>query len=359
MVRAARDAGFTDISVVTHIERHKELIEAEGVRVIPLAMERRSLNPFKALGVINRLGKHYASVKPDLIHHIAMKPVLFGSIAAWLAGAPRVLNNFAGLGYLFCGQGLKPKLLKFGLLPLFRFFLKRRGFWLLVQNSDDRDVLAAHHLVPKGRTQIIKGSGVDMDAYAMQDLPPANPDVICTFAGRMIEIKGLPTLKEAFALLKARAPHIKLWLCGAPDAANPGAWTEARLQEWGQEPNVTYKGRCENMQQIWAQSHIAVQPSYGGEGVPKSLLEAAAIGRAIVTTRSPGCRDLVTDGVNGYVVPVRDAAALAAAIERCAEDMQQCAKMGRAGRALVEKEFSAPVVSAQTEALYRRILAES
>lgn len=154
-------------------------------------------------------------------------------------------------------------------------------------------------------------------------------------------------------MLEQSAPHVKLWLCGTPDAANPGAWTEEKLQDWAQRPNIEYKGHCDDMPAMWAASHCAIQASYGGEGVPKSLLEAASIGRAIVTTMSAGCRDMVTDGVNGYLVPVRDARALAAAIEKLAADPAKSAQMGRASRALVEKEFSADVVSQKTEALYR------
>lgn len=357
MVRAAQRAGF-DVSVITNVDQHRKQIELLGIHVIPLAMERRSLNPLKALAKINELRKIYVLEKPDLVHHIAMKPVLFGSIASWLAGVPRVLNAFAGLGYVFYDSGAKAKLLKFFLLPFFRFVLKRKGRWLLMQNTDDLALLEGYKLTPEGKTSVIKGSGVDLNDYAVTPLPDTANGFICAFAGRMIGIKGLETLQQAFYMLKDSAPHVKLWLCGTPDPANPGAWTEERLQAWGQEPNVEYKGHCTNMPEIWAGSHFAVQASYGGEGVPKSLLEAASCGRAIVTTLSPGCREMATDGINGYLVPVRDAKALAAAIEKVAQDAEKCAQMGRASRALVEKEFSADVVSQKTEALYRKMMNE-
>jgi glycosyltransferase involved in cell wall biosynthesis len=354
MARAAQRAGF-DVSVLTNVDQHQALIEAENIRVIPFSMDRRSLNPLRAVGKINELRKIYQQEKPDLVHHIAMKPVLYGAIASWLAGVPRVLNAFAGLGYLFCGQDAKAKLLKFLLLPFFRFFLKREGRWLLLQNNDDLALLQSYKVTPDNKTVVIKGSGVDLDDYAVIAPEKPAPDFICAFAGRMIEIKGLPTLQKAFEMLETSAPHVKLWLCGTPDPANPGAWTEERLQAWGARPNIEYKGHCSNMPEIWQKSHCAVQASYGGEGVPKSLLEAASCGRAIVTTLSPGCREMVAEGINGYAVPIRDAQALAAAIENIAQDFDVCAQMGRASRALVEKEFSAAVVSQKTEALYRRI----
>ncbi len=354
MARAAQRAGY-DVTVITNVDQHGEKIKAEKIKIIHFSMDRRSLNPFKALKKINELRKIYAMQKPDLVHHIAMKPVLFGSVASWLSGVPHVLNAFAGLGYLFCGTDAKAKALKFFMLPLFRFFMKRKGRWLLLQNNDDLAVLDGYKITPRDKTVVIKGSGVDLDAYPFTVPSPPSPNFICAFAGRMIDIKGLPTLQAAFAMLEQTAPHVRLWLCGTPDAANPGAWTEARLQQWAQRPNIEYKGHCGDMVDVWKASHCAVQASYGGEGVPKSLIEAASCGRAIVTTMSAGCRDMVSDGINGYLVPVRDARALAAAIEKVAQDESACVRMGRASRALAEKEFSADIVAKKTEALYRRI----
>lgn len=355
MARAAQQAGY-DVAVITNVDRHRKAIEAEGVRVIPLSLERRSLNPFKALGQVKCLTDIYKEKKPDVVHHIAMKPILYGSMAAFAAGVPHVVNAFAGLGFLFTDPGMKARALRTLLdLPL-RFLLKRKNSVTLFQNPDDRACLLGRGWGAEDRTVLIKGSGVDTDIYAAQPLLPPDPDFICAFAGRMIGIKGLPTLKEAFSLLAQDAPQVKLWLCGQPDPANPGSWDEARLRAWEAEaPNVVYKGPSA-MKDIWPQVHVAVQASYGGEGIPKSLLEAASCGRVIVASDVPGSREVVEDGVNGYLVPARDAPALAVAIKKLSEDISRCQAMGRESRARVEAHFSSAIVTAQTQELYRRFL---
>ena len=199
-----------------------------------------------------------------------MKPILYGSLAAWQAGVPRTVNAFAGLGYVFNADDMKARFLRPLLLFLFRFLLKRKGSWLLFQNRDDKALMAKHGLVDETRTALIRGSGVDLGSYAVQPFQDPAPDFICAYAGRMIGIKGLQTLKEAFAILATRAPHIKLWLCGQSDPDNPGAWTEERLRAWdAQSDNVAYKGFCDDMTALWRQTHVALQVSYGGEGVPK------------------------------------------------------------------------------------------
>lgn len=357
MARAAMRAGY-DVAVIANVGAHGAAIAAEGVRVIPFDLDRRSMNPLRALKHIARLCRIYRAEKPAVVHHIAMKPVLYGAIAAWAAGVPHVVNAFAGLGYVFSDNGARARVLRPVLLTLFRSLLKRRGSVLLLQNPDDRAVLARCGLTPGGdATVIIRGSGVDMGKYAAQPLPPVAGSFIVAFSGRMIGIKGLETLRAAFEILETLCPQARLWLCGTPDPANPGSWDEARLRAWAARPNVEWKGHCADMSVIWRDAHAAVQASYGGEGIPKSLLEAAACARAIVATDVPGCREVVRDGHNGYLVPARDAQALAAAIARLAADPQACAKMGEAGRALVAADLSADSVSAQAEALYRRFTA--
>jgi glycosyltransferase involved in cell wall biosynthesis len=354
MARAAQAAGF-DVAVITNAQKHKEAIEYEKIRVIPLSLERRNLNPFLAARHIAQVTAIYRREKPDAVHHVAMKPVLYGSIAAWAAGVPRVVNAFAGLGYVFTADTPLAKSLRLMLWPAFWLFLKQQGSHLLLQNDDDLHMLDRMKLVPPGRTHVIRGSGVEM--LPAVPYPSTNGDFVCIFAARMIGIKGLQTLKEAFALLQQRAPRIKLWLCGRPDPANPGSWTEEQLQLWtAYAPNVVYKGHCTDMRAMWAQAHVALQPSYGGEGVPKSLLEAAAMARPIIAADVPGCRDMVEPGRNGFIVPPRDAAALANAIEKLSNSGNGAA-MGAESRKIVEeKRMTAADITAQTRALYSTLL---
>lgn len=356
MARAAMRAGF-DVSVVTNVAGHAEKIKAEGIRVIPFSFERKSLNPFLAAKQVYALTRLYRAEKPDFVHHIAMKPILYGSIAAAVARVPRVLNAFAGLGFVFSADIKLARFLRPVLLAGFKLFIRRSHCWTLFQNRDDYAVLNGYGVIDPERSAVIRGSGVDLDYYPAMPLPVA-PPVVCVFSGRMIDIKGLPTLQAAFAIVEKKMPQIVLWLCGRPDPANPGAWNEARLKKWAHDhPNVVWKGHQSDMSAIWAQAHLCVQPSWGGEGVPKSALEAAASGRAIIATDVPGCREIVDDERNGFLVPPRNADALAKAIMDVASDPMRLAQMGQESRRMVEKDMSAESVSQQTEALYRKIMA--
>lgn len=353
-VRGAQQAGY-DVAVVTSNGSARAAIEAQGVRVIPFNFDRRSLKPDQAVQQVKALALIYAREKPAVVHHIAMKPILFGSMAAWQARVPHVINAFAGLGYVFSAKTMLAKTVRMVLVPAFRMLLQRPGSVVLFQNDDDRQLLQKlGALSKKSKAVLIRGSGVETDR--LQPMPlPAGDDFICAFAGRMIGIKGLPTMQDAFARLEQEAPHVKLWLCGQPDPGNPGSWTQAQIDQWTRDnPNVIYKGHC-NMAEVWAQSHVALQPSYGGEGIPKSLLEAAACGRAIIATDVPGCREVVDEGQNGFLVPPRDAALLAARILLLARDRDLCSRMGQASRALVEGDLSATAVTEKTRALYESL----
>lgn len=356
-VQGAQAAGY-DVAVVTSDGAARAGIEAQDVRVIPFSFDRRSLNPFKALRQIWDLRRIYKAEDPHVVHHIAMKPILFGSLAARLVRVPHVVNAFAGLGYVFSASTLLARGMRLILIPAFRVLLNRPGSVVLFQNEDDRALLQKLGAVAgkNSRTVLIRGSGVDTQSLSPLPLPMGGGDFICVFAGRMIGIKGLPTLQEAFARLQHTYPHIRLWLCGQPDPGNPGSWTQAQIQAWvNSNPQVVFKGHC-RMEQIWPQAHVALQPSYGGEGVPKSLLEAAACARPIIATAVPGCRDMVVEGQNGFLVPPRDAALLAERIVMLAQDHDLCQRMGQASRALVEGELSAATVSDKAQALYQSLL---
>lgn len=357
-VRGAQMAGY-DVAVVTSDGQARREIEAQRVKVIPFDFDRRSLNPFRALKQIKKLTEIYKTEAPDVVHHIAMKPILFGTLAARRAKVRHVINAFAGLGYVFSARTLLAKLVRLFLVPAFRPLLGQDNAITLFQNEDDLALLHKLGALPRtAKTVLIRGSGVETDKLQVQSLLDTD-EFICVFAGRMIGIKGLPTMKEAFARIQSEAPHVKLWLCGQPDAGNPGSWTMEQLQQWTDENrSVIYKGHSQ-MANIWAQSHIALQPSYGGEGVPKSLLEAAACGRAIIATDVPGCREVVEEGKNGFLVPPHNAALLAERILLLADNRDLCRRMGFASRLLVEGDLSAAVVTQKTQALYRSLMREN
>jgi glycosyltransferase involved in cell wall biosynthesis len=354
----ARAAQKLDLEVVlvTSVKEHAHLIEKEGIKVIDLNFERRSLNPLKALFQILKLKKIYKEEDPLIVHHIAMKPIVFGSIAAWLSKVPLTINAFAGLGYVFNAKTGLANILRGLFLFLFKMILKRKTAYTLFQNKDDLQYFKTHNLIDEARSYLIRGSGVDIDEYNTEKFIKPDPEVICVFAGRMIGIKGLPTLKEAFSLLQESSSEIKLWLCGIPDPENPGSFTEEQLKQWcAENPNVIWQGRCD-MKEIWKKAHIAIQPSYGGEGIPKSLLEAAACKKAVIATDVPGCREVVMNEKNGYLVPPYDAKALVEKIKILSSDHILLEEMSKNSREIVEKDLSSKSVYEQIMKMYQQII---
>jgi glycosyltransferase involved in cell wall biosynthesis len=348
--RAARDAGW-DVVVATRVAAHGDRIRREGFRLIPIGMRRRSLAPWRELATVLELIRLYRRERPDLVHHVAMKPVIYGSLAAGLAGVPAVVNALTGMGYVFTSGALKARLLRPLIRLAFHWLLDRSNSRLIVQNSDDAATLAGT-MVAKERIALIRGSGVDLEEFTPSDEPEGTP--IAVMVSRMLWDKGVRELVEAARLLQQRAVRLRLALVGWSDPENPTAISERRLQAWDTEGAIAWWGERSDIAEIWANSHIAVLPSYR-EGLPKSLLEAAACGRPMVATDVPGCREIVQDGVTGLSVPPRDAESLASALERLAGDAALRRRMGAAARDLVERELSDEVIVAQTLALYRSL----
>lgn len=343
---AAREAGYA-VSVATRVRRHGDVIRAAGVRLIPFENSRSSLNPFGELWTLLRLIALWLRERPDVAHHVAMKPVLYGSLAARIAGTPRVINALAGMGWLFSsGHGLAR-----ALKPLVRGALRvaLRSGTVLVQNPDDASLLAAMG-VPAARIRRIAGSGVDLTSFSPRPEPDGTPVVL--LCARLLWNKGVGEFVDAARLLRDRKIAVRFVLAGEPDRANPAAVPRERIEAWVAQGLVEYAGWVEDMPRLLAGSSVVCLPSYYGEGIPKALIEAAACGRAIVTTDTPGCREAVHAGDNGLLVPPRDPAALAEALTRLLGDPPLRRRMGARGRARAEQEFGADYVIGQTLALY-------
>jgi glycosyltransferase involved in cell wall biosynthesis len=236
---------------------------------------------------------------------------------------------------------------------LLRFGLNRRRAVGLVQNPDDRDVLTGLGVKPE-RIALIAGSGIDADRF--RPIPEPDGQVTVAFAGRMLADKGVHTLIEAQRILRVSGIQSDLLLAGTPDPANPTSIPQIEVAGWGREPGVTWLGHVDDIATVWRRAHIAVLPSRGGEGVPKSLLEAAAFGRPLIATDVPGCREIVIHEKTGLLVPVDDPPALAAAILRLVRSSPQRVRFGVAARRLIDERFAADLVGQATVALYQRIL---
>ena len=351
IARAARDAGY-DVVVATRVADHGAVIEREGFTLVSLPWNRRSLNPFHELSITLQLATLYRQLKPTLVHHVAVKPALIGSLAAFLAGVDNVVNAITGLGYVFTSTSSRARFLRPIVRLGFRFLLRRANSQIIVQNPDDGEVLVRECGIDAAHIRLIRGSGVDLERF--QATPePASPPIHATLASRMIWDKGIGDLVEAARKLKDMSAPVTVILAGKPDPDNPASIPESQLKAWHEEGIVEWRGFVADMPKLWAESHIAVLPSFYGEGVPKCLIEAAACGRPIVAADGPGLREIVRDGDNGILVPAHDPSALAHAIARLAGDTAIRTRMGAAGRRLAETGFSDKQVAAETLAVYQ------
>lgn len=353
IARAARDAGY-DVVVATRVADHGAAIEREGFTLVSLPWNRRSLNPFHELAITFQLAALYRQLKPTLVHHVAVKPALIGSLAAFLAGVDNVVNAITGLGYVFTSASSRARFLRPIVRLGFRFLLRRANSQIIVQNPDDGDVLVRECGIDPGHIRLIRGSGVDLDRFKATP-EPSSPPIRATLASRMIWDKGIGDLVEAGRKLKDMGAPVTVILAGKPDPDNPASIPESQLQAWHDEGVVEWRGFVADMPRLWAESHIAVLPSFYGEGVPKCLIEAAACGRPIVAADGPGLREIVRDGDNGMLVPPHDPTALAQAIARLADDTTLRTRMGAAGRRLAETGFSDKQVAAETLAVYQSL----
>lgn len=358
MARAARNAGF-EVVVATRVREHGEQIRAEGFELRPLAWRRRGDGAFGAGRALAEIVRLYRTERPDILHHVALKPVLFGAAAARVAFArgeqPVQVSAVAGLG-----SGLKPaRLVGWLSQPILRCALRlaARDGRVIVQNPEDGAALIRLG-IDQARIALIRGSGVDTAHFTPLPDPPGAPVVVALVA-RMLRSKGVLDAVAAVRRLRAQGLTIELVLAGPTDPDNPDSLGETVLRALADQPGIEWLGRVKDVRTVWRLAAIAVFPSSYGEGVPKALLEAAACARPIVATDMPGCREVSRPGETGLLVPPHDVAALAEALAALAADPVRRQAMGAAARALVAREFGEAVVAEGTLALYRAALAES
>ena len=336
-------------------------LQALGFRWEALPMDRKSLNPLQELRLLGYLCRLYRRERPALVHHFTIKCVVYGSIAALLARVPARVNAVAGMGYVFTNQALKARLLRPVVRWLMRLVINGRGARLILQNNDDMAAFAKAGLARPELTRLVKGSGVDLtrfmpraaivkDGQDDQGNHTAQPTRV-VLAARLLWDKGIAEYVEAARQLQAKGLRIRFLLAGAPDPGNPAAIPQATLDGWQAEGLIELLGQVSDMAALFATVDITVLPSYR-EGLPKSLIEAAACALPLVTTDVPGCREVVTHEVDGLLVPVKDAAALAQAIERLHLNPAWADQLGQAARARSLRQFDENIVIRQTLAVY-------
>lgn len=354
IARAARDAG-AEVVVVARVRDHAAAIEAEGFRLVPTELSRSGRNPLHDLRTLAGLIRLYRRERPDIVHQVALKPALYGSIAAWLARVPATVNAFAGMGFLFISEGVFARTVRPILRLSFRILLNRRQSRVIVQNPDDRALFVDRIGVSADRVTIIRGSGVDTARYMPSPEPPGIPVAACV--SRMLWDKGIGELVDAARLLKQRGVPIRIRLIG-PGDDNPAAVPQSTLDDWAREGIVDIAGPSDDIAAEYGNAHIAVLPSYR-EGLPKALLEAAACGLPIVATDVPGCREVCRHEDTGLAVPVRTVEPLAEALQTLAENPGLREKYGAAARRLAEVAFAEAIVVRQTLALYEACIGKS
>ncbi len=350
---AAREAGFR-VAVATSDDDSASVarIQAADLPFHPLPFSQHGTNPLHELRTLLALRRLYARLQPDLLHHVSIKPVLYGGLAARLSGRRALVHAMSGLGYVFASAGLKARLLNSVSRPAFKLALAGAGSRIIFQNPDDQRLFIQRGLVERGRTRLIRGSGVDETRFCPAQEPAAASPVVL-YAGRLLWQKGIGDFVEVARRLRGRAIFR---VVGYAEPTSPLSVPLSQLDAWQAEGLIEWQGMRSDMPQVYAESRLVCLPSTYGEGVPKVLIEAAACARACVSTDTPGCREIVRDGRNGSLVPPGNIEALTLAVQKLLDDPATCRRMGAAGRQIVLDEFTLARVCQETIALYHELL---
>ncbi|MFA6968225.1 glycosyltransferase family 4 protein [Bosea sp. (in: a-proteobacteria)] len=353
MARAARELDF-EVAVIARERQHRRVIEATGARLIALEAERRSLDPRALFRQIVTLKRLIEAERPDILHCIALKPIALAGLAGRLAGVERRVYALTGLGFLGARQGLVASAARLAATLWLRGAIDGPQVRFLFENPDDPVTLG---LDPqdKSKVALVGGAGVD-PLILMPEPMPATPPLKVALVARMLWSKGVDLAVEAIRLARAEGARVELTIHGAPDPSNPKAIPENTLKQWASRPGIVWAGPTRDIEGVWRGHHLCILPSRGGEGLPRTILEAASCGRPILTTDVPGCRSFVRDGQDGMVVPADDAAALARALIVFARAPALAERMGASARArLIDGHTERDVMNA-IKALYRSML---
>jgi glycosyltransferase involved in cell wall biosynthesis len=347
-----RERGW-DVVMVSPPGPYAEKLQEMGFRWVQWDLGRKTLTPWKEFAALRQITEIYQREKPDVVHHNTIKPVIYGSFAARRVGVKGIINAITGRGYVFLGNDAKARVLGPLAQALYRLAFRPANSVTIFENVTDQDYFVMNGLIPSSRTRVIESSGVDPIQFTPQPEPEGIPIIL--MASRMLWDKGVGVLVEAAKLLKGRIP-IRIALAGDPDPGNPASIPAETLRQWDTEGIIEWWGFQADMNATYGKCHIATLPSHYAEGLPISLLEAAACERPIVTTTIPGCQDFVTDEYNGLLVSPNDPVALASALEKLAVDPALRRQMGVAGRRRVLEKYTNELVNSATLAVYRELL---
>lgn len=346
LARYLRERGY-EILLISPPGRFAALLQEAGFRWIPWKVGRKSLTPWGELNSLFQICRIYRAEKPDLVHHHTIKPVLYGSVAARLTRTPAIINSITGRGYVFLGEDHRARVISRLIKPFYRYALGYKSCGVIFENEADKGFFLEERLVDPVKTRLVEGVGVDTEIFT--PLPEPEEPVVILMAARMLWDKGVGVLVEAARRLKDTPARIVL--VGEPDPGNPKAVDRDTLTQWHEDGLVEWWGWRDDMREVYRSCHIVALPSFY-EGVPTALLEAAACARPIVASDIPGCRAVVRDGENGFLVPVNDPVKLADALRCLVLDKELRDQMGAAGRKIVLQKYTTAKVNEETLGVY-------
>ncbi len=350
----AKKAGY-DVYISCNEKKDRKYIEKKGITFFSLPLDRRGLNPIYELNTFLRYFYIFNKVKPDIVHNVGPKPIIYGSIVAKLVKIKSVINAPIGMGYVFTCSSLKAKLLKRILLFLFKFTLNKhhgrnKKNRVIFENSDDMNFFINSKIVNANEAILIRGAGVEIDKELIKR-KKENQIPTVTLVGRMLEDKGIYEFVEAAKILKNKKIRSRFLLIGDTDEKNPTSIKKSILKDWNDKKIIEWFGWVKDVKYLLLETDILCLPSYR-EGLPKSLLEGAAIGLPLITTNTVGCREVVLDGINGYLVPIKESIKLSLAIEKLIVNKELRVRMGKESFKLAKTEFSSEIINSQTISVY-------
>ena len=348
---ALREAGY-EVVCVSPPGRFGERLRAAGFRWIEFPFSRPSQNPFAELITIARLWRLYRAERPSVVHHFTIKCVIYGSLVARLMGIRGVINAITGAGHIFIDSSWKSRMIRPLVRAMYRVALP--GSRVIFQNNDDLELFVSNRLLDPDSFSMIRGSGVNVDRFHPVSRPEPNDRVTVLFASRLLWSKGLAEYVAAAAQLRSHVPKARFLMAGEADAGNPAAIPDEILRGWHAQGAIEFLGHVEDMPTLLSETDLVVLPSYR-EGVPRILTEAAASGLPLVAADAPGSRDIVWDGENGFLVPLRDAHRLAEAISRLISDRELRLRMGARSREIACRTFDEAIVLRETLSIYRAL----
>ena len=349
---AALERGY-EVVVVTAPGTGEALVPEHGFRHISIPMSRSGFALLQERATYRALKQVYLDERPDLVHHVTIKPVIYGSFAARRASVPAIVNAVPGMGFVFTRRGALAAVLRSCVNLLYRLAFSHPNMRVIFQNADDMRGFISHAIVRRDQAVLVRGSGVDLDLFVPREIP-AEP-LKFVLVARMLRHKGVNEFAQAAAIARRRHPDWQFQLAGSIDPGNPTSLSEAQLHQLEHDYGVCWLGQCDDVPDLLAHSHVVCLPTYR-EGLPKTLLEASAAGLPMIATNIAGCREVVTDGVNGLIVEPREVEPLAQAIIRMGEDETLRERCGRAAREKAVAVFSVVDVVDHTFRVYDELI---